>query len=95
MSSYKELLAQKAELERQIEAQRSHEVADAVAKVKALVAEYRLTEKDIFTSRVSKTLGVKVEARFRDPATGATWSGRGKPPRWIQGKERNDFAIAA
>ncbi len=93
MSSYKELLVKKAELERQIATQRSVEVASAIANVKELIEEFNLTEKDIFTSRLHKTSGVKVEAKYRDPATGATWSGRGKPPRWIQGKERSDFTI--
>jgi len=39
-----------------------------------------------------------VPPKFRNPETGATWSGRGKAPRWIteaeeQGKSRDDFLI--
>lgn len=29
------------------------------------------------------TKGSKVAPKYRDPATGATWTGRGKRPRWI------------
>ncbi|WP_457844072.1 H-NS family nucleoid-associated regulatory protein [Staphylococcus aureus] len=31
--------------------------------------------------------------KYRDPATGATWTGRGKPPNWIVGKDRTPFQI--
>lgn len=37
-------------------------------------------------------------AKYRDPVSGATWSGRGRTPRWIadaeaQGRSRDDFLI--
>ncbi|MDA0802599.1 MAG: H-NS family nucleoid-associated regulatory protein [Planctomycetota bacterium] len=40
-----------------------------------------------------------VTPKYRDPKSGATWSGRGKTPRWIaaelkKGKTREHFAIA-
>lgn len=31
--------------------------------------------------------------KYRDPKTGATWSGRGKPPNWIVGKNRDRFLM--
>ena len=39
-----------------------------------------------------------VPPKYRDPETGATWSGRGKAPRWIsaaeaEGKSRDSFLI--
>src|SRR4029453_19680675 len=38
------------------------------------------------------TVGV---AKYRDPQTGKTWTGRGKPPNWIAGaKDRQAFLIA-
>jgi DNA-binding protein H-NS len=33
------------------------------------------------------------QPKYRDPATGATWSGRGRAPGWIQGKKRERFLI--
>jgi len=42
----------------------------------------------------------KVEPKYRNPANAAeTWSGRGKPPRWLaeylnQGRNREEFLIA-
>jgi DNA-binding protein H-NS len=35
-------------------------------------------------------------AKFRDPKSGKTWTGRGKPPLWIAGKkDRTPFLIAS
>ncbi|WP_353172060.1 H-NS histone family protein [Paracandidimonas soli] len=40
-----------------------------------------------------------IPAKYRNPETGDTWTGRGKAPRWIseaeaQGKKREQFLIA-
>lgn len=94
MTTVAQLLAQKAALEAQIDAARKAENADAIAKVKALIAEHGLTLQDIFggAKRGRKASG-SVAAKYRDPATGATWTGRGKAPKWIDGKDRAQFAI--
>jgi len=31
--------------------------------------------------------------RFRDPATGNTWNGFGRPPNWIRGQDRERFRV--
>ena len=31
---------------------------------------------------------------YRDPASGATWSGRGTEPAWIAGRDRQAFKVA-
>lgn len=40
-----------------------------------------------------KRKGVPAVQKYRDPATGVTWSGRGKEPAWIRGKKREKFLI--
>lgn len=35
----------------------------------------------------------KVAPKYRDPETGVTWTGRGRPPRWIDGKKKENFLI--
>jgi DNA-binding protein H-NS len=101
MESIQELLAQKAALEKKIaEAQRNAK-ADAIAKVKALMAEYGLTAADLSGKAPSaaKAEGAKkVAAKYRDPATGQTWTGRGLKPKWLTaalagGKKLEDFAL--
>ena len=103
MTSYKELLQQREALERQIAEARATENTDAIAKVRALVADFELTPEDVFPT--SKQRGAKssgagksgskamVAAKYRNPETGATWTGRGKPPLWIKEQKREQFLI--
>jgi DNA-binding protein H-NS len=98
MPTYKELLQQRELLEQQINAARVTENAAAIEKVKTLVADFGLTAEDIFASgkpRAKSGTGAKVAPKYRNSATGDTWTGRGKPPKWIQGQERDQFLIAA
>ncbi len=97
-TSYKELLQQREALEAQINDARKRETSEAVERIQALIQEFGLTAEEIFpptrTRAASASRGSKVAAKYRDPATGATWTGRGKAPKWIQGVEdRSQFAI--
>ncbi len=95
--TYKELLQQREALEKAIAQARQNEIAAAVAKVRDLVAEYGLTAQDVFPARAAKSGAktvAKVAPKYRDPATGQTWTGRGKAPKWIDGKDRSQFQIA-
>lgn len=101
MPKLTDLLAQKAALDKQIaEAQRA-ERGDAIAQIKALMAEHGLTAADL-SGRAGKAGkppgGGKVAAKYRNKATGETWSGRGLQPRWLKaalatGKKLTDFAV--
>lgn len=99
MSSYKELLQQRENLEKQIQEARQRENQEAVDKVRALVAEFELTPDDIFgtprkSGKGSASAGQKVAPKYRNPATGDTWTGRGKPPKWIANQNRDQYLIA-
>jgi len=67
--------------------------------VRTLVADFGLTAEDIFQAprarSSSAAKGGKVAAKYRNPATGETWTGRGKAPKWIQDQDRAQFLIAA
>lgn len=101
-----DLLAQKAELERQIIETQRNERAEAIAQVRALMSQYGLTLADIGgtaprapATRSPARPAVKVAPKYRDPATGQTWSGRGLQPNWLkaalaQGRKLDDFTIA-
>ncbi|MGE4376397.1 MAG: H-NS histone family protein [Burkholderiaceae bacterium] len=99
MISYKELLKQREALEQQINEARQREVADALAQVRSLVAEFGLTEQEVFPSGRASTrgrgalAGSKVAPKYRDPVTGKTWTGRGKPPNWMPKENREQFLI--
>lgn len=101
MSSLQDLLAQKAEIDRQISEARRQERNEAISKVRALMAEHGLTASDLVaksTSPRASTSGRKVAAKYRDPASGQTWTGRGLKPKWLSaaleaGKQLTDFAV--
>ena len=102
MSTLQELLDQKKALDQQITSMRLAERQEAIAKVRALMAEHGLTATDLQGNPSVKgpKLGSakKVAAKYRDSQTGATWTGRGLKPRWLsealsQGKNLADFAI--
>ncbi|WP_047218022.1 H-NS family nucleoid-associated regulatory protein [Delftia lacustris] len=93
MTDYKTLLARKAELDAQIARAQAEHKAEGIAAARALIAEHGLTAADVFPPAKSK--GSVGAPKYRDPATGATWTGHGKPPNWINGKDRTPFLIEA
>ena len=97
-TSLKDLLAQHAALEAKIEELRAAEMTEAIGKVRTLIDQYGLTQKNIFPSKssakVRKTTSTKVAAKYRDPISGKEWSGRGLAPKWLAGKKKEDFLIA-
>ena len=101
MATMKELRAQRAELDRQIEEVSQKERAEAIKTIQELIAENMLTQNDIFPSaravkvKAPKALktGVKLAPKYADPSTGDTWSGRGKDPAWLAGKNKDDYLV--
>lgn len=80
MSIYKELLAQRNELERQIEEARKREIAIAVRQVKDIIQEFGLTAAQYgFGSNSTAEVRRPAKAKYITP-DGKTWTGRGKPP---------------
>ena len=96
MTSINDLLKQREMLDQQIADFRKNEIAGALAKIHALVAEFNLTSADVFPVGKSgaKKASKKVAVKYLDSATGATWTGRGKPPKWIQGQDRAKYLVA-
>ena len=95
MTTYREFQEELQRLHQKSEAVRRVEKAAALERIRALIVEYRLLPSELgFTGAVSADPPAAVGARYRDPATGATWSGRGRPPRWLDGKDRTAFEIA-
>jgi DNA-binding protein H-NS len=102
MSSLNDLLAQKAELEKQIENLQTTARSDAIAQIKALMADHGLSVADLAGKAVAKkssqAKGTTVAAKYRNQETGETWSGRGLKPKWLKaqieaGKMVEDFAV--
>lgn len=99
MENLEALLAQKAALDQRIVDAQREQRADAIAKVKALMAEHGLTLADIGRGASPARKAVKkVAPKYRHPQTGETWSGRGLQPNWLksalaQGAQLADFKV--
>lgn len=95
MKTYKELQAEIQSLQAQAEKARQAELANAIAEIKAKIQEYGITESDLFGTSSKKQVrqAVAVKPKYRNPETGETWAGRGKPPKWISGKDREPYRI--
>lgn len=98
MATYKELKAQAEALLQQAEAARRAEIAAVVAEIQARMKEYGITLADLKGgAKKAKSRGA-VAARYRNPATGETWSGRGRAPKWLadalaKGRSRDEFLL--
>jgi len=97
MTTLNELMKQKMALEIQIAQALSEGKSKAIAEASALIRDFELTEQDVFggakRARAANAKKGTVAPKYKDPMTGATWTGRGKTPKWLDGKDRSQFAI--
>jgi DNA-binding protein H-NS len=95
MSDYEDLVKQREMLDRQIKDIQQRDKAQAIEQIKALVAQHHIIAQDIFSkvSGGSSQANKKVAAKYRNPQTGESWTGRGKEPLWIAGQNRDLFLI--
>ena len=94
-ASYKDLTAQIEKLTKQAETARAKEVEGVVTQIHAVMAEYGITGADlgIKAARGKRKTASPVAAKYQDPETGATWTGRGRAPAWIVGKDRSKYEM--
>ncbi len=102
MKSYAAVRAQIAQLEKEAEDLRKAEVKKVIAQVREAIATYDLSAADLGFRGVGKGPGkpgaVKRAGagvpKYRDPKSGKTWTGHGKPPGWIaSARNRDAFLI--
>jgi len=57
--------------------------------------EYGLTASDLGAIQKAKASKVSnpVAAKYKDPVSGATWTGRGRAPLWLNGKSKEEYLI--
>jgi DNA-binding protein H-NS len=103
MKTYQSVREQIAKLEKQAETLRRQELKTVIAQVREVIAQYGLTASDLGlaggrgAARAGKARRAGAgAAKYRDPKTGQTWTGRGRPPAWIAAaKDRDAFLIDA
>ena len=96
MSKLTAIRKQIAALEARAQRIAKSEMAPAIAKVKAIMADFNLTIEHLTQAVTSKTAAKKVKAKaasvakYADPKTGKQWSGFGRAPGWIAGAKNRD-----
>jgi DNA-binding protein H-NS len=102
--SLAELLTERQALDAKINTVRADTRNAVIDQVRKLVTAYGLTPAKVMPlSRPSESavpaqpnpIKKKAAAKYYDPNSGKTWSGRGKPPRWIADKDFTRYLIPA
>ncbi len=83
-------------LEAEQRAQERQHRADVLRAMKELLAQHGFKPSELTSARSGKGSSAKpaIAPLYRDPATGATWAGRGTEPAWIKGRDREAFKVA-
>lgn len=108
MDKYVDLLRRYRALERLIAAAYESERMDAISRIALEMVEYNIGIKDIgqelrkrrdvsgarnHTKHVPQSRAKHVP-KYMDPLSGRTWSGRGRRPNWMVGKNIEEFILA-
>jgi DNA-binding protein H-NS len=94
MKTYQELLAQLDQLRREIDLVREHEAQRIAQRVLEVLADNGVHLTNLSGLHPEgRRIVRKVEPKYFDPESGATWSGRGRIPRWLVGKDAEQFRI--
>ena len=98
MATYQELKAQAEALLKQAEVARRAEIASVVAEIQARMKEFGITLDDLKGGAKKGKARAAVAAKYRNPATGESWSGRGRTPKWLaeelaKGRSKEAFLI--
>jgi DNA-binding protein H-NS len=107
MATLESLQAKIKKLEQQAEALIAKQSSGVIEKIRELMAKHGLTAADIDThvggKQRAKHAAAKTAAKpatavakYRDPKSGATWSGHGRAPQWIAAaKNRDKYLVDA
>ncbi|WP_081889788.1 H-NS family nucleoid-associated regulatory protein [Caballeronia sordidicola] len=105
MATLESLQAKIKKLEQQAEALIAKQSSGVIEKIRELMAKHGLTAADIdahaggkqrANKAVAKTMskGSAAAVKYRDPKSGATWTGHGRAPGWIaSAKNRDKFLV--
>jgi DNA-binding protein H-NS len=103
MKRYNEILTQIEDLKRQAEEVRRAELKAVIAEIKDKMDQHGITLADLKPlfggrGRSGGKARSAVKPKYRNSATGETWTGRGRAPRWLAqaeaaGRSRDSFLI--
>ena len=97
MATYKQLTAQLEKLHKEVAIAQQKEIAVVIEDIKRKIVDYDLTAVELgFTTRPGRPAAkLALPPKYRNPKTGETWSGRGRPPGWLAGRNKERFLIDA
>jgi len=81
------------DLQKQLDAAIKVERIAVIAKLLETMKTYNITVRDLTKKRPLVRASKAVAPKYRNADTGATWSGRGKAPRWFDKSDSGRFAI--
>ena len=93
MATYKEIQAKIEDLQKQAAAQRENELGAAIQRIKEMMSEYGITANDLQSGKRGSAAKKSGTVQFRNAETGDTWSGRGRMPNWLSGKDKEQFRV--
>lgn len=101
-SEYLDLIRQQRQLDEKVARARDLMLADVVKSIIRVMLEYGVEVEDVRKAfphgRGLPRSGIKRPrlkhvARYLDATTGRTWSGRGRMPKWLEGKCLDDYLL--
>jgi DNA-binding protein H-NS len=93
MNDLEQLIKQREELDRQIEQLHRDQREGVLNEIRRLMDLHNLTTEDLMIKPRRTGFRAPAQVKYRDPETGATWSGRGRAPRWLEGKDRAAYEV--
>jgi DNA-binding protein H-NS len=87
-----QLLTKQAALDNALSEAREKETRLALIEIVQKMREYDISLYELMGRKPGEQPS-DVQPKYRDPDTGATWSGRGRAPQWIVGKDRERLLI--
>ncbi len=81
-----------ATIQRQLDDEKRTAAAGVLADIRECVRLFGLTPRDIFGDAIAAPRRQRAP-KYWDPVSGRTWSGIGREPAWIKGRDRAAFAL--
>jgi DNA-binding protein H-NS len=91
--TYRQLTAELSELDRKINEARQEERKAVLQRLRELMNSWDISPSELGPYKRGSYHTKPVKKMYRDPDTGREWSGRGRTPAWIEGKDRTRFLI--
>ncbi|WP_230943187.1 H-NS family nucleoid-associated regulatory protein [Burkholderia vietnamiensis] len=91
--TYQQLTAELKTLNKRIERAWQAERRNVLQQIRELMTTWDIQSNELRRYRRGTYKTKPVVPKYRDPVSGKTWSGRGRIPAWIAGKDRAVFLI--